>query len=81
MRYLYIVMAAALFTGAAGEVASAKSSRTKPGDVTGSVRAEWTQTRQTGRAATIVVEAEAERPKYRCATLTCPNFIMIGVGY
>jgi hypothetical protein len=78
MRYFYIVMAAALFMGAAGEVANAKS-RAKPGDVTGSVRAEWTQTRQTDRAATVALQAE--RPKYRCATLTCPNFIMIGVGF
>jgi hypothetical protein len=80
MRYLYIIMAAALFAGAASETANAKPSRTKTGDVTGSVRAEWTQTRQT-RVASGVVQVEAERPKYRCATLTCPNFILIGVGF
>ena len=72
MRYISVASAITLYTCFVASSASAQTSRARA--TPSSVRAQVVQVQ-----APYVVRESFREP--RCADITCPNFILIGVGF
>jgi hypothetical protein len=81
MRPLYIGLAASLAIGAATDLANAQSARERAGEGDRVVQAISADAARVSRQRFRVASVDFAQRRARCASILCPGFIVLGVGF